>query len=180
MGHDQASQSATTELSPFAPSMSVRQGRDAYLAENGFSLSEYETKWVSVTFPFFTFSIPNPPVRQRAVRWHDLHHVATGFGTDNAGEGEISAWELRRGLRGLGPYVGAIVLGGAALGLLIAPRRTWRAWARSGSDQHNFFARELLDYEGVLNMTIAELRQALAIPPDGLATERRLHAGAPR
>ena len=49
-------------------------------------------------------------MRQRAVRWHDLHHVATRFGTDNVGEGEISAWELRRGLRGLGPYVGAIVL----------------------------------------------------------------------
>ncbi len=163
-----------------AASMSVRQGRDAYLAENGFGIDTYDTKWVSVTFPFFTFSIPNPPARQRAVRWHDLHHVATGFGTDNAGEGEISAWELRRGLRGLGPYVGAIVLGGAALGLLIAPRRTVRAWLLSGSGRHNYFARDLHDYDRVLDMTIAELRQALAVPPDGLATERKLHAGAPR
>ena len=158
----------------------VREGRDAYLAENGFTLESYEQSWVKVAFPGFTVSIPNPPTRQRAVRWHDLHHVVTRFGTDNTGEGEVSAWELRRGLRGLGPYVGAIVLGGTALGLLIAPRRTLRAWINSGAGHTNLFARELGDYEAVLAMTIAELRELLHVPSDGLATERALHVAAPQ
>jgi hypothetical protein len=158
----------------------VREGRDAYLAENGFTLESYEQLWVKVAFPGFTFSIPNPPARQRAVRWHDLHHVVTRFGTDSAGEGEISAWELRRGLRGLGPYVGAIVLGGTVLGLLTAPRRTLRAWLTSGVGHANLFARDLADYEAVLEMTIAELRDRLHVPADGLATERALHVAAPQ
>ena len=118
--------------------------------------------------------------RVAAARIHDLHHVATGFGTDFAGEGEISAWELRRGLRGLGLYVGAIVISVAALGLFVAPRRTLRAWIASGEGHHNLFAREIADYDGMLNMNIAQLREQLHIPSGGIATERGLHAAAPR
>lgn len=158
----------------------VREGRDAYLAENGFTLESYDQKWVRVAFPGITFTIPNPPIRQRAVRWHDLHHVATRFGTDNVGEGEISAWELRRGLRGLGPYVGAIVLGGTALGFLIAPRRALRAWLASGQGHANLFARDLSEYEAILSLSIGELREQLGIPREGLATERALHVAAPK
>jgi len=157
----------------------VQAGRDAYLSENGFTIGSYDDTWVTIAFPGFTIRIPNPPTRQRAVRWHDLHHVVTGFGTDSAGEGEISAWELRRGLRGLGPYVSAIVLGGTALGLLVAPRRTLRAWVASGKGGHNFFARELTDYDAILQMSVGQLRAQLGIPEHGLATERALHAGAP-
>jgi len=158
----------------------VRSGRDAYLAENGFTTASYDDDRVPIALFGTTFWIINTAARKRAVRWHDLHHVATGFGTDPAGEGEISAWELRRGLRGLGLYVGAIVVSGLGLGLLLAPKRTWRAWVASGKDHHNFFARDVADYERVLDMTIAELRTDLAIPPTGIATERGLHAAAPR
>jgi hypothetical protein len=158
----------------------VREARDAYLAENGFSLESYDQTWVKIAFPGFTFSIPNPPVRRRAVRWHDLHHVATCFGTDNAGEGEISVWELRRGLRGLGPYVGAIVISGAALGCLIAPRRMLRAWINSGAGQENLFARELGEYDAMLDWSVAELRERLGVPAAGIASAFGLHAGAPK
>jgi len=169
----------SSSAAPVSVTSTVREGRDAYLAENGFTLESYEQRWVKVAFPGFTITIPNPPVRQRAVRWHDIHHVATRYGTDNAGEGEISAWELRRGLRGLGPYVGAIVLGGTLLGLVIAPRRTLRAWLASGKGHANLFARDLAEYEAVLALSIGELRDQLGIPRDGLATERKLHVAAP-
>jgi ubiquinone biosynthesis protein Coq4 len=39
---------------------------------------------------------------------HDLHHVATGFGTDMIGEGEVSVWETRRRLRPLGQEAAAV------------------------------------------------------------------------
>lgn len=158
----------------------VRSGRDAYLAENGFTTESYEADRVPIALFGTTFNIINTAARKRAVRWHDLHHVATGFGTDPAGEGEISAWELRRGLRGLGPYVGAIVLSGLGLGIMFAPKRTWRAWVASGKGHHNFFARDVAEYERMLEMSIAQLREELAIPPNGIATERGLHAAAPR
>ena len=83
---------------PYPADWSVRDARDAYLAENGFSSSEYDASVVKVTFWSITFPLPNPPSRQIAVRLHDLHHVVTGYGTDPVGEAEISAWELRRGI----------------------------------------------------------------------------------
>ena len=170
----------TPTLERLTAASTVREGRDAYLAENGFSLESYDQRWIKVAFPGFTVTIPNTPARQRAVRWHDLHHVATRYGTDNSGEGEISAWELRRGLRGLGPYVGAIVLGGTLLGLMVAPQRTVRAWIASGKGYSNLFSRGLEDYESVLAISIGELRVQLGIPREGLATERALHVAAPK
>ena len=163
---------------PFPAHWTVLAGRDAYLAENGFAAADYDAAYAEYPLLGFKVPIPNLPSRRRAVRLHDLHHVATGFGTDKAGEGEISAWELRRGLRPLGLYVGAIVLSGTLLGLLIAPRRILHAY-RASSDAQSLFHGEIA-YEALLDISIGELRAALGVPPDGLAREpRALHALAP-
>ena len=37
------------------------------------------------------FAFPNTAGRVRAVRYHDLHHVVTGYATDWTGEAEIGA-----------------------------------------------------------------------------------------
>ena len=55
-------------------------------------------------------------------------NVGFDVGTDVFGEIEVSAWECRGGLRGLGLFVRGIVVGFTLLGLLIAPLRTWRAF----------------------------------------------------
>jgi hypothetical protein len=72
---------------------------------------------------------PNTDARRRAVRLHDLHHLATGYETSLVGEAEIGAWELAGGCK---RYPAAWVLNIAAvlLGLLVAPRCTWRAFLR--------------------------------------------------
>jgi len=82
---------------PVPASWTVRQARDAYLAENGFTLAAYDAPRTEASFFWFHFSVPNTPVHRWAIQMHDLHHVATGYGTDTVGEGEISAWEARRG-----------------------------------------------------------------------------------
>src|SRR5215471_1196999 len=113
---------------PIPAKDSVREGRDEYLAENGFSVAAYDEPWTKASFAGIDFAVPNTTRHRWAIMLHDLHHVATGYGTDIAGEGEISAWELRGGLRGLDPYVRAIVVSGSVAGLLLHPKRTWRAW----------------------------------------------------
>ena len=160
--------------------LSVREGRDAYLAENGFTLAAYDAKWTPASLLGMTFAVPNTPTHRRAIMWHDLHHVATGYGTDPAGEAEISAWELRRGLAGLDLYVSSIVVTATLMGVLVAPIRTWRAWQAAGAAGSNLFARELAEYEPVLELPIAALRERLGVPPQGLARERALHSTAPR
>ena len=109
----------------------MRDGRTPYLAENGFTVDAYDSKWTDASFFGIRFRVPNTARHRQAIMMHDLHHVATGYGTDLVGEAEISAWEVRRGLRGVGAYVGAIVIAGATAGLVFAPRRTLRAWRAS-------------------------------------------------
>ena len=156
----------------------MREARDRYLAENGFTTAAYDSPTAEGALFGLKFSVPNPPAHQRAIRFHDLHHVATGYGTDHAGEAELSAWQVRRGLRQAGHYVTAIVLANAALGVLVAPARTLKA-LRAARGVGTLFDVDA-DYERLLQLTVGELRALLSISKEGLANDARgLHAHAP-
>ncbi|MCW5834269.1 MAG: hypothetical protein KIS78_17860 [Labilithrix sp.] len=173
-----------SRATPFPPHWTVREARDAYLAENGFTVEAYDATWTDASFLGIRFRVPNTRRHRWAIMLHDLHHVATGYGTDLAGEGEISAWELRPGLAGLGPYVGAIVLLGALAGALVAPRRARDAWreARAIRSLHDLVppAEDDAAYEALLDVTVAELRERVGVPRGGVArAPRKLHDYAP-
>ncbi|HEY2365578.1 MAG TPA: hypothetical protein VGH87_04290 [Polyangiaceae bacterium] len=170
---------------PFPASMSVRTARDAYLAVNGFTVDAYDAKWTDASLLGIKFRVPNTEKHRVSIMLHDLHHVATGFGTDLAGEGEISAWEARRGLGALGAYVGTIVASGALMGLMLAPKRTVRAWRGSSASDSLFPLTRHDDfkarYERLLAMTVGELRRELGVAEDGVVHGRQgLHAYAPK
>jgi hypothetical protein len=159
--------------------MRVREARDRYLAENGFTVEAYASPWTDASFLGVKFRVPNTARHRWAIMLHDLHHVATGYGTDLAGEGEISAWEARRGLRSLGLYVGGIVVSGALLGITMAPRRALAAWRESGSGTSLFDSDA--SYDSLMELSVGALRERLGLPRDGLARgPRRLHAYAPQ
>lgn len=175
MIHDQT---CTCRLHPLPAALGVRAARDIYLAENGFTIAAYTSPRAEGSLFGRKISVPNPPAHQRAIRVHDLHHVATGYGTDHAGEAELSAWQARRGLRRAGLYVTAIVLTNVAVGMTVAPKRTLEALAAASGDGSLFNIPG--DYDQLLLLTVGELRQLLAIPVAGLAVgERGLHARAP-
>ncbi len=155
-------------------------GLQVYLEENGFLKEAYDAPRTPATFLKVKFSVPNPPRHRWAIMLHDLHHVATGFGTNPAGEGQLSAWECRRGLRSLGFYVGSIVFSGFLLGLLVAPIKTVQAWRASKSGTSLFHLSEF-SYEDLLALKIHELRELMGIARDGLYHGTRgLHSGAPK
>ena len=166
-------------LEPYAAHWTVRQARDAYLAENGFTVGAYDLPTTDVKLWKLTFRFPNTARHRWALKRHDLHHVATGYGTDLRGEYEISAWEARLGLRHLGLYVGSIVATGALGGVLLCPRRFLAAW-RAGGRSHTSLFTPAHDYDELLDLTVGELRQRLGLPREGLARDRRLHGHAPK
>jgi len=140
-------------------SWTVAQARDAYFARNGFSEAGYESRWVPLRLGPVRLYLPNTASRRRAVWVHDLHHVATGYATDWRGEAEIGAWELGAGC---GRYwaAWALDLGVVAVGAVIAPRRTWRAFQR-GRRSRSLYHRGRSD--ALLAMTVGELRRELGL-----------------
>lgn len=167
---------------PYPADWTVRRARDAYLAENGFTLEGYDAKWTEGAFLGIRMWVPNTARHRWAIMLHDLHHVATGYGTDALGEAEISAWELARRPWRLGPYVGSLVLFGALFGLVIGPQRTIAAW-RASRRGPSLYAADLasLGYEELLDMTVGELRAMLGVPTHGVADRlRSRHVNAPR
>lgn len=162
---------------PLPSSMRVRDALTVYFAENGFNAEAYDSEKTTGSFFGRKVSVPNPPAHRRGIRLHDLLHLVTGFGTDHAGEGELSAWQARRGFRGMGLYVAAIVSMNTAVGVFVAPRRTWDA-LRSGAGPSLFASN--VSYESLLDRPLGELRGLLDVPERGVATlPRGLHAHAP-
>lgn len=143
--------------------------RAAYYERNHFGADGGDAlAWVPLKVFGLTLKIPNTDGRRRAVRIHDLHHVVTGYETDLAGEAEIGAWELATGcLR----WPAATVLNffALAIGLVIAPRRLFRAWAR-GRHTHNLYGEDGVEH--LLPRKVDEVRQTLKL--DGAAPRTRV------
>ena len=137
--------------------MRVSEARDRYFADNGFELAGYTAKWAHFKLGPIPLAFPNTPSRQAALPMHDLHHLATGYPTTLVGEAEIGAWELGGGC---GAHTAAWVLNGLAMayGLVLAPRKVWRAFQR-GRKSTNLYQRGWSN--ALLDLELDELRALL-------------------
>lgn len=159
-----------------APEQPLRAARDLYLGENGFVLADYVADTVTIRAFGHDFTLPNRPNRKWAIPLHDLHHVATGYGTDLVGEAEIGAWELGAGCER--PVVYALNIAATLIGIVLAPRRVLDAY-RAGRAQRALY-RTPHDYGALLEGTVGDLRALLGIPARGVARlPRKLHEAAP-
>ncbi len=167
MGDDHSIWRARTEsayadrVGEVAESLSVREALAEHLAASGLPPDAGDSDPFAVVKIFYLpYPIPNTRARKRAVRIHDLNHLVSGYKTDRIGELEISAWELASG--GCRDYGAAWVLDLAGLlgGVMVAPRRTVRAfWA--GRNQQNLYG---FDYEDLLALSVADARQLASEP----------------
>lgn len=152
----------------------VKEGLGEYLAENGFDEAEYTAPTFRLKMFGRYFDAPNSPDRQWAIPLHDLHHLATGYGTDWIGEAEIGVWELRAGCKTAVVYYLNVIA--TLIGLVVGPRRVVAAY-RAARGARSLY-RTGLTREQAMKMTVGELRAHLGIPEGGLGGERRLHTDA--
>ncbi len=146
------------------PKLSLHQARQAFFRDAGFEPDGgYDAPWQDADFGPWPYRVPNPPARAQAMRVHDLHHLATGYGTDWRGEAEISAWELGSGGAGRLGYAWIIALWGLFTGLVAAPRRVFRAFVR-GRGSRNLYATGVTP--ALLQARVGQLRRELAVQPD--------------
>ena len=153
-------------VASYPGTLSLRDARRRYFDANGFGEDGgYAKRWVKVKVGPAAFWFPNTQGRVRAVRYHDLHHVATGYDTDLAGEAEIAAWEIASGCRGFFAswWLNLVAM---CFGLFLAPGRIFRAFVR-GRHTRNLYG-EHLDEE-LLARSVSDVRSGLglagAVPP---------------
>jgi hypothetical protein len=154
----------------FPDAMPLVDARRRFFAASGFDQDGGYTKpfyWLGLKW--LRVPVPNTAGRVRAVRLHDLHHIATGYPTTWQGEAEIAAWELAGGC---GRYVAAWVLNlyAFAVGLLIAPRALWQAFRR-GRRCRNLYASGFP--EAGLQAPVGDLRWRLGLRREAPAGSAR-------
>lgn len=134
--------------------------RSHYYQVNGFGTDGGDSlAWVPLKLWKLTLKIPNTEGRKKAVRIHDLHHVVTGYQTTWTGESEIAAWELASGCL-QSPAATVLNSGALAVGLVIAPFKVARAWAR-GRKTTNLYDEQGVDH--LLPRTVDEMRTELGL-----------------
>jgi hypothetical protein len=114
---------------------------------------------VESSAPDCSACVSEHPGRVQAVRFHDLHHVATGYDTSWTGEAEIGAWELASGCAHHA-WAWTLSFGAFEYGLWLAPRRVFRAFVR-GRHAANLYRSARSD--ALLAETVGELRVRLGL-----------------
>jgi hypothetical protein len=139
-----------------------------------------------LTVPVYTgcmlVPLPNIETRRRFLKYHDLHHLVTGYSVGRIGEGEVSAWELGTGSAFVSPTLGVMNLIALSTGLVLEPKRMWRAFRRGCSSRNLYPAAVRADVEsgrwpdiGTLRKELLEVR-ASSVPVATRATEFALYA----
>ncbi len=148
------------DLDVYDDGLTLGEARQRYFSANNFPADGgYEAVWADVKIEPIKTRIRNTAGRKRAVRFHDLHHVLTGYRTTFRGECEIGAWEVATGCA---DHRAAWVLNLSVFGngLLFAPRAIWRAFAR-GRASRNLY-RAAYD-DALLSRQVGEARRELGL-----------------
>jgi hypothetical protein len=144
------------------------EARQHYFDANGFD-GTYGERWVKLQAGRFALYLPNAAGRVRAVKLHDLHHVATGYPTTWTGEAQIAAWEIAGGCGGFA-WAWMLNLQGLAIGLAIAPRAVFRAFVR-GRHSRTLYRGARGLREETLRRSVGAVRRELGLdrppPPAG-------------
>ena len=158
---------SSTSLVVYDDHLSALEARTLHFARNGLGEDGgYGGKLVKFRLGPLFIQVPNTPGRQRATRYHDLHHVLTGYATDWRGEFQISAWEIATGC---GDHYTAwsLNLGGMAVGLVRCPRAVFRAFVR-GRNSKNLYHDDFND--ALLRSSVGDLRARLGLDREVPAT----------
>lgn len=144
----------------FAPELTLGEARARLFALGGLGEDGgYGDAWVRLRLWRIPLAFPNTEGRRRAVRFHDVHHVLTGYPTDWRGEFEIAAWEVATGMGG---HWAAWLLDllGFACGLVVFPRSVRRAFLRGRRSASLYFTEW---DEAILARRVGEMRRQLRL-----------------
>ncbi len=145
----------------FKDSLELEEALKLFFSDNLVQDSDggYSANWAKLKLGPLTLAFPNSAARVRALRRHDLHHIAAGYDTSFVGEAEIGAWEIAGGCGGhwLARPVPVVAMDH---GIFLAPYACLCAFAR-GRRTRNLYRTAYS--EALAQATVGGLRDYLGL-----------------
>jgi hypothetical protein len=117
--------------------------------------------WFRVRIGPLSVRLPNPPARQRAVFFHDVNHILTGYNTVfSDGEMVIAGFEVGTGCGrfGIAWFINLTMM---AFGLVLRPRAIFHAFVRGRGCSSIYHRRE--DRVELRMKLVGEMKKLLAL-----------------
>ena len=144
-----------------ASTLTIREVLDQFFEKNNLGEDGGLNKsWAWLKVGRFYIPFPNTESRKKALVFHDIHHLVTGYRSNWKGEAEIGAWEVSTGCE---DFMAAWVLDlwSFCLGLLFFPKATYLAFIR-GRRTLNLYKRTYTKEE-LMGMNIPEIQSKLLL-----------------
>lgn len=146
---------------PCPDDASLNQAMALFYQKNGFGpiVGDREPLTVGVYTGCLIVPMPNIGVRHKYLKYHDLHHILTGYTVGRIGEGEVSAWELGTGSMFRHPILGVMNLIALSTGFFLKPKRMLQAYRRGliSANTYDLSTRQWIDTHG--DSPLSELKQ---------------------
>lgn len=147
-------------MEAFDDQMLIKDALVRLFERYGIPSDAYTAKYFVIRVGKLPVFVPNILARVKVARYHDIHHILTGYAANWRGEAEIGAWELATGCRT--SFLAWFLNSGAVLvGLFTHPRAVIRAFRRGRKSRTNLYHR--FAYEPLLDMTVQELREKIGL-----------------
>jgi len=139
--------------------MTVKEALIGFYKFNQLNLTaDFESHCVRIYIGCILAPVPNIAARKKYLRFHDLHHIMTGYGIDRVGESEISAWELgARSCRK--PIISVMNLFALSTGFVLKPSQVIGAFYRGCRSRNLYYLSDSMQEEDVEKLNLHEVKQ---------------------
>jgi len=147
--------------------MTVKEALIGFYKFNSLNLTQdFESHCVRVYIGCILAPVPNVNARKKYLKFHDLHHIMSGYGIDRIGESEISAWELgSRSCRK--PLISVMNLFALSTGFILSPAKVIAAFYRGCRSKNLYYLADGISEAGIDALNIDEMKAShLEILPE--------------
>ncbi len=142
-----------------SPDMTLREAIGIFYKANNLPEDGGVSKknWSPITCRGLKIYLPNFEWRKKAIPFHDLHHMLTGYNLSPTGEFQISAWEFAAG-RYPNIFTTFFCIPLVGMGAVLIPKKQFIAFLRGRRSQTLYSYN---NYEPLLNKTVGELQKEI-------------------
>lgn len=139
--------------------MTTKEALLGFYKFNRLNLAEdFKAHCVRVYIGCILAPVPNVKARKKFLKFHDMHHIITGYGIDRIGESEVSAWELgSRSCRK--PLISIMNLFALSTGFVLDRKRVTAAFDRGCKSRNLYYLSESINEKDLETLKIEDLKK---------------------